>query len=324
MRRTLAAAFAAALALSILMGCAAKSAIVPPAGDSGGTPLTTPSIQASSGLSATQVTNTVDPAAANERARISVPEQGAMRTALMDAARKYMALPSGRKFFVWQLLVQGKSAIGDIQVIAPGGAVTGPRSIVALQKVGDTWTATGSWPTLDAKRSSVLQAAPYLTTKIASQIVFFVPFATPSKVKTAAQSSSTRVIVPTRIPEGWTFSYEAKPYPGETGWHLQHYKHGKEQIDVFVGSPEGAFTDQLAGAPLRILDGAGAQAYLLTVNELDNGYSNATTRRTEVGTEVGIGSGLYSTYLFDLKNPASDRIRAIMSAMSMSMKLVKP
>lgn len=258
-------------------------------------------------------------AVSNDGKPISTPKTGSTeRTALMDAARAKTG--SSAKFVVWQLFMQGDSAIGDLQETKNGGAL-GRRWLVCWHKTGSTWKATYSTRFLDAKRASVLASAGYLSDEIAARMVFMVPFSTPKAVRKAATKAAAldyeeSVWVPTHIPEGWAFRYENVNYgkpggiPGTEHWHLQHFTRGGSEITLFNGSPEGDF-DYPRDTPMRVLWGSQKMSL----------YA-ASDGRAAIGD--GQGSGPDAEYASLMWAKDTSMNRALMSAMALSVVKAKP
>lgn len=145
---------------------------------------------------------------------ITTPQKGeADRTALMDAARTLTG--SGAQFLVWQLYVQGDSAVGDIQEFLGEGKLPGRRWLVTWERSGGSWAGRTYVPFLDAVRADVIKQNPFLAEELTAKVTFVVPALVPSNAKAAASKAQHSeygaydVWVPTRVPEGFKLSEQA-------------------------------------------------------------------------------------------------------------------
>lgn len=255
------------------------------------------------------------PESPDEGKSVTQPARGsAERTALMDAAR--VLTGSSRQFVVWQLAVQGDSAIGDLQE-SIDGASTGNRWLVAWQRDGGAWKAVYHAPFLDAARDEVRAEVPNLTNDLVGNIAFVVPFVPTAGIREAeskAKANGERIHYPTRVPEGWDFSFQWLDYGAPGGiegtehWHLQEWSYGDGAIAVFIGSHEGDMSEA-RDTPLKVSWGLGEDRWIYATE----GES------VEVGVLEGDGY-----FWSDMWGPDTPRNRALMTAMAMSVNRVNP
>ena len=167
---------------------------------------------------------------------ISTPQKGdATRTALMDAAR--VLTGSANQFVVWQLYVQGSSAIGDIQEWNGDDSSPGRRWLVTWEQVNGAWVGKYFVPFLDAMRADVDAQNPFISDGVLTSMALMVPVPAPQnavEAARAAQNSEYRVFdiwVPTRVPEGYATS--SAQYQTESYWVT--WASGGNEISTFIG-----------------------------------------------------------------------------------------
>ncbi|MBN2848069.1 MAG: hypothetical protein JXP72_06420 [Coriobacteriia bacterium] len=136
------------------------------------------------------------------------------RAALLDAA--HAATGITEDFYVWQLYVQGTTAVGDLQ-----GSVSGDRVLVALVRDGDGWTTAHEERFIDASEAALLEAVPAVSTELAERVEFVVPVEVDPFFSLIADQLVANgrewgvevmaVYAPTRLPEGFAID-EATNY----------------------------------------------------------------------------------------------------------------
>lgn len=167
---------------------------------------------------------------------ISTPQKGdATRATLMDAARALTG--STNQFVVWQLYVQGGSAIGDIQEWNGDDNPPGRRWLVTWEQVNGAWVGRYFVPFLDAVRADVDAQNPFISDGSLASLALMVPAPAPQNAADAARAAQNSqfeafdVWVPTRIPEGYTIN--SAQYQTETYWVT--WVSGDSEISMFIG-----------------------------------------------------------------------------------------
>lgn len=167
---------------------------------------------------------------------ISTPQKGdATRTALMDAARALTG--STNQFVVWQMYVQGSSAIGDIQEWNGDDNPPGRRWLVTWEQVNGTWTGKYFVPFIDAARVDVDAQNPFVSDGLLASMALMVPVPAPQNAVEAARAAQRSefepfdIWVPTRMPEGYSIS--DSEYQTEMYW--VHWASGGNEISMFIG-----------------------------------------------------------------------------------------
>ena len=167
---------------------------------------------------------------------ISTPQKGdATRAALMDAARALTG--STNQFVVWQLYVQGGSAIGDIQEWNGDDNPPGRRWLVTWEQVNGAWVGKYFVPFLDAVRADVDAQNPFISDGSLASMALMVPVPAPQNAVDAAraaqnsQAEAFDVWVPTRVPEGYSIS--SSQYHTESYWVI--WSSGGSDISMFIG-----------------------------------------------------------------------------------------
>lgn len=119
---------------------------------------------------------------------IETPRVGSERTALLDAARKTLGITSS--FYVYQLYVQGDTAIGDVEPTAKSAV---GRLFVAWERRGGTWTAIGAskFGSSSANAASTARALPSFSTELLAKIDWTLPKPKPTPTKGTLTSSAT-------------------------------------------------------------------------------------------------------------------------------------
>lgn len=128
------------------------------------------------------------------------------RAALLQAAHQATGIMDD--LYVWQLYVQGTSAVGDVQ-----GSTSAKRELVVFERADDGWKVVHHVRFIDASESALLSAAPAVTRELAEQVEFVVPVAVDPlfakgagpliKNGKASGVSAMAVYAPTRLPEGF-------------------------------------------------------------------------------------------------------------------------
>ena len=172
----IAAALAGAL---VLPGCAPK-VVTPPASTTASQ--TTPS-QATTGQASVEPTT---PANIVATGPIVTPGAGSERTALLDAARKTLSIKS--PFYVYQLYVQGDTAIGDVE---PTAKSTLGRLFVAWERRSGAWTAIGAskFGSSSANAASTARALPTFSSELLAKIDWTLPKPKPKPTGTSTSST---------------------------------------------------------------------------------------------------------------------------------------
>ena len=117
---------------------------------------------------------------------ITTPEVGsALRKDLLDAARKRLGVAA--QFYVYQLFVQGDTAIGDLDPVTP---TKNGRVFVAWEKRGGFWAAIGAskFGTPAANAATTARALPTFTAELIAKIDW--KKAKPAAPKSPSTSSS--------------------------------------------------------------------------------------------------------------------------------------
>lgn len=115
---------------------------------------------------------------------ITTPASGSKeRTALLDAARA--KLGTGTQFYVYQLFVQGDTALGDLE---PSTKSSVGRVFVAWERRGGVWTAIGAsnFGTKAASAAATARALPSFSAEIIGKINW-----TLAKPKTSGTGSAS-------------------------------------------------------------------------------------------------------------------------------------
>ena len=133
------------------------------------------------------------------------------RKALLAVAHTATGIPDSEPFYVWQLYLQGSSAVGDLQ-----GSTSGNRLLVAFENDGSGWQAVYQKKFIDAGESELLASCPLVTDELAQRVDFVVPVTadpfynsiadTLVRAGRAAGVSGMAVYAPTRLPEGFTLA----------------------------------------------------------------------------------------------------------------------
>lgn len=127
----------------------------------------------------------------------------ATRKSLMAAAHEYLGVPADDKFLGWQCIVQGTTAVLDLQPVKGG-----QRELMAFVDTGDGWKGTYRIKYLDATSGALLDGVPQVTAGLADEVVFMAPVAMDSGYAAAAKTAKSQygapnVYAPTRMPEGF-------------------------------------------------------------------------------------------------------------------------
>jgi hypothetical protein len=177
---------------------------------------------------------------------ISTPKPGEPdRVALMDAARALTG--STDQFLVWQLYVQGDSAVGDIQEYKGSDAVSGRRWLVTWTRESGGWRGRTFRPYLDAGRAEVKRDDSDMSDGILARVAFVVPVELPPRARDAARAARDSVTgayevwMPTRVPEG--FSLGSESVNESTYWF--EWWSGSDVLHVYGGWGD----HELGGAP---------------------------------------------------------------------------
>ena len=173
----IAAALAGAL---VLPGCAPK-VVTPPASTTASQ--TTPS-QATTGQASVEPTT---PAGVIAKGPITTPLAGsAERTALLDAARTTLHVTN--QFYVYQLYVQGDTALGDIE---PTVKSANGRLVVAWERRNGTWTAIGAskFGSTAANAAQTARALPSFSSELISKIDWTLAAHKPGTTTSTSSSS---------------------------------------------------------------------------------------------------------------------------------------
>lgn len=166
--RTLAALTMAALfvATSLLSGCFLKpNTQVPPGASSGSGTATSESTQTSVEPTTTTTVDNTGP--------ITTPAADSTeRKALLDAARTKLGTSS--QFYVYQLYVQGDTAIGDLDTLKTSDV---GRVFVAWLKENGSWAAIGAtrFGTASANEASTARALPSFSAELINKIDWKLP-----------------------------------------------------------------------------------------------------------------------------------------------------
>jgi hypothetical protein len=217
---------------------------------------------------------------------ISTPARGsADRTGLMDAARELTG--SRRQFIVWQLYVQGDSAIGDIQEHMGEGVTPGRRWLVTWERVNGDWQGRHFWPYLDASAAEVRSADRFLTSALIERIVYVFPVDAPPRAReaagvAAASSQPFEIWAPTRLPAGYRVAEETV----EPGMYMVRWRNGSREIGMVIGWGDGELggAEDLVESPANWgpLSGSYASSEELDYDEV----SGATTATSELWGDV--------------------------------------
>jgi hypothetical protein len=131
------------------------------------------------------------------------------RAAILEVAHAQTGIADD--FYVWQLYVQGNTAVCDVQ-----GSTSARRMLIALARDGGGWKAVYQVGFLDASEAALLKAAPSVTAELAERVDFVVPvevdpfFGSGADVLVStgrsAGVSEMAVYAPTRLPEGLTLA----------------------------------------------------------------------------------------------------------------------
>ena len=177
---------------------------------------------------------------------ISTPKPGEPdRVALRDAARALTG--STDQFLVWQLYVQGDSAVGDIQEYKGSDAVSGRRWLVTWTRESGGWRGRTFRPYLDAGRAEVKRDDSDMSDGILARVAFVVPVELPPRARDAARAARDSVTgayevwMPTRVPEG--FSLGSESVNESTYWF--EWWSGSDVLHVYGGWGD----HELGGAP---------------------------------------------------------------------------
>jgi hypothetical protein len=200
----------------------------------------------------------------------------------MDAARALTG--SSAQFLVWQLYVQGDSAIGDIQEFTGEGKTPGRRWLVTWERAGGSWQGQYYDPFLDVVRGDVKPASPFLSDGIIAKMSFVVPVSRPprsSDAAEAAQSSDVEpftIWVPTRIPEGYTFAEESV----DPNMYSARWRSGSKEVGMVVGWGDG----ELGGAEDLVISPANWGSMAGSYGSSDDLDYDAVWGDTKVSTEL--------------------------------------
>lgn len=161
-----------------------------------------------------------DPSAVNEGLPIQdigdkvVAGDSPDRVALLTAAHSATGITED--FYVWQLYVQGSSAVGDLQ-----GSTSGNRLLVSFENDGSGWKAAYQKKFIDASEAELLTSSPLVTDELAQRVDFVVPvaiddFYLSKRARLIANAremgETTAMYAPTRLPEGYTPNSETIDY----------------------------------------------------------------------------------------------------------------
>lgn len=214
---------------------------------------------------------------------ISTPQKGdAVRASLMDAARALTG--SSAQFLVWQLYVQGDSAIGDIQEFTGEGKTPGRRWLVTWERSGGSWQGKYYDPFLDVVRGDVKPASPFLSDGIITKMSFVVPVSRPPRAADAADAAQSSDIepftiwVPTRMPEGYTFAEESV----DPNMYSARWRSGSKEVGMVVGWGDG----ELGGAEDLVIAPANWGSMAGSYGSSDDLDYDAVWGDTRVSTEL--------------------------------------
>ena len=239
--------------LFALVGCSCTPDTAPEA---------TPASESTAAAEATTpATPPASPAAANEGLPIvdisDKAKAGADpdRTALLDVAHAATGITDD--FYVWQLYVQGSTAVGDLQ-----GSTSGKRVLVAFERSGQAWAAVHQVRFIDASEDALLAAAPSVTGELAERVDFVVPVAVDAVYTKGAGPlvasgkaggvAAMAVYAPTRLPEGFALTASRfDEYSAEVS-----YASGSRKLayTIIVASDYGEFHPEVIYDDLRFGD----------------------------------------------------------------------
>ena len=158
-----------------------------------------------------------DPTAVNEGLPIqdislqTVAAEDPNGKALLSVAHAATGIPDDEPFYVWQLYVQGNSAVGDLQ-----GSTSGRRLLVAFEHDGTAWNAVYQKKFIDASEAELQAACPSVTDELAQRVDFVVPVPVIDRYLwyrdevaqladyVAGAGAEVVMYAPTRLPEGFT------------------------------------------------------------------------------------------------------------------------
>ena len=178
------------------------------------------------------------------------------RAALLDTA--HAATGIVEDFYVWQLYVQGTSAVGDLQ-----GSSSGTRLLVVFERDGAGWKAVYQTEFLDASEDALLEAAPLVSPELAGRVDFVVPVAVDPFFEGVADAlvsggrangiGDMGVYAPTRLPEGFTLSGTEG---AEGAYASARYSAGAAALEytIITGSDYGDVTPDATYTRLRFGD----------------------------------------------------------------------
>lgn len=178
------------------------------------------------------------------------------REALLSVA--HSATGIAEDFYVWQLLVQGTSAVGDLQ-----GSASGERKLVAFERDGYAWRATYQVRFLDASEAALREASALVTAELAERVEFVVPVDVDPYFERVAAALVTGgrangiadmgVYAPTRLPEGFALSGTEG---AEGAFSAARYSAGDKALEytIITGSDYGEVTPRATYTRLRFGD----------------------------------------------------------------------
>lgn len=153
------------------------------------------------------------------------------RPVLLDAARKAAGLTG--QFYVWQLYIQGTTAVGDLQETK-----SATRTLFAFERDGAGWRVVHQKPFLDASEAELLESAPSITQGLAEYVDFVVPVpvneffvknAPALRAFAAEWGLSITMHAPTRLPEGFVLEDTIVRDQNMSAW----YRNGSARIVVW-------------------------------------------------------------------------------------------
>lgn len=185
---------------------------------------------------APQVEPTPTPVVSNEGLPIQVltSKSGSAsdtdRAALLAAAHKSSGITDSQ-YYVWQLLKQGSTAVGDFQ-----GTSSAKRTLVVFEKRDGVWTVVSKVKYLDATESGVKDASAAISSKLAADIDYVVPVSVDEYYKANASAvrklpTGGKMYAPTRLPEGFK---KASSTNLDQGSSSVEYRNGAARFTVFA------------------------------------------------------------------------------------------
>ena len=196
-----------------------------------------PSTPATDAVPAVSTAATAEPVAERKSSNEGLPindltapdPKSVARKELLAIAHKSSGIPD-KQYYVWQLLQQGTSAVGNLQ-----GSESAEHMLVVFEQKNGVWTVLSSTKYLDAGEAGLKGVSPEITDALAERVDFVVPveiddFYLKSRSVLGQMDSGTPMYAPTRLPEGFAMTSSSND-GGSIG---AEYTNGSKKLTCFA------------------------------------------------------------------------------------------